>query len=147
MTTRHWTISTELSGVPRQIDVYLYDDLGTMRRAAMSFGKKIGEEIERGHFDSALAVTHGFRRYHIDADGTETELPDVSVLRLTRGYTSPEVVSHEVGHLAQWLYRLDVLNEDPLPLAIEHYGADNELFCYMLGGLFATVWEMLAEER
>lgn len=150
MTQRIWTISTELSGTPRKIDVHLYDDLGSMRRAAMSFGKRIGEKIERGHFNGALAVTHGFRRYHVDADqGREVEMPDAAVLRLVRGHLTPEIVAHEVAHLAQWLYRIDTLETwgDDDDKALDHFSSDNEPFCYMLGGLFATVWDMLKEER
>ncbi len=150
MTTRIWTITTELSGRSREVEVHLYDSLGEMRRAATKFGKRIGEEIENGHFNGALAVTHGFRRYSIDADaGREVEQPAAAILRLVRGHLWPEVISHEVAHLAQWLYRIDTLETcgDDDDKALDHFNSDNEPFAYMLGGLFATIWDMLEGER
>ena len=142
---RRWTITTELSGTDRSIELVLHDNVTQMRSAATRFSRKIGEAVPNGSFSGALAVTHSYRTHDSDI-GIEAGLPEVATLRLVRGHLGPEITSHEVLHVAQWLYSVDVLGEGSEELAVNHFHAANEVFAHMFGALYAVVLEILGDE-
>lgn len=142
---RQWTITTEISGKERHIELVLHDDVKQMRAAARRFSKKLDEETERGFFGKTLAVAHAYRTYDADI-GIEADMPEVATIRFVRGHLLPEVTSHEVLHIAQWLYLADVLGEDSTDLAVNHFHAANERFAHMFGGLYAVIMEILKDE-
>lgn len=144
MTRRHWTINTHLSGVEREIEVYLYDDKFKLRRAAREHNRRWSPSPDG--FRHAVGVTHGYTRIQIGADGTETPHPQAVTLRLARGFLTPEIVAHEVAHAAQHLYGLDLYESEGAELT-DHWNAGNEKFAHLLGGLFTAVWGLLADER
>jgi hypothetical protein len=144
MTRRHWTINTYLSGVEREIEVYLYDDKLKLRRAARDHGKRW--EMDGSGFANAVGVTHGYTRIGIGSDGTETPHPQAATLRFARGFLTPEIVAHEVAHVAQHLYRLDIYDSVEQD-GKEHWNAANEEFAHLLGALFTTIWTLLEDER
>jgi len=150
MTRRHWTISTELSGKTREIEVYLYDKVSHMRAAATRWDRSESTayriDFQPDKYDRALAVTHSFSRVAIAPDGAETPHPRVVILRLVRGFLTPEIVSHEVVHIAQHLYGLDMYERQG-GAEHDHWNASNEPFAYLYGGLFAVVAEMLDGEE
>ena len=141
MTRRHWTITTHLTGRPRDVDVFLYDKLSHMRGAATRHSK--AWETDPEGFAHAAAVTHGFRMFGILADGTEEEAARAAIIRFSRERITPEIVSHEVTHAAQHLYGLDCVGEGDK--AKDHFDSANETFAYLLGDLFSTVWGLATE--
>lgn len=145
MTRRKWTITTELTGRVRKIDVMLYDTLGQMRAATHRWNKVTGED---GRMDHSLAVCQSFSRIRVYKNGSEKELPNVLIVRFVRGHLSPEIVAHEVTHAASHLYGIDYL---PMlgvsEVAKDHFQADNEDFAYIVGNLFSAFWKLLENER
>lgn len=119
----------------------LYDKLAHLRAAATRHAARwVPDPL--GH-DGTLAVTHGFQRIRIHADGTEEEHPLAVILRFARRYVTPEIVSHEVAHAAQHLYGMDCIPEDDT--ARDHFTAANETFAHLNSDLFSTVWELVHE--
>lgn len=145
MTARAFTIKTELTGVDREIEVIVYDKVEHMRRSSRAHDKRwSGGRMPEGGYESALAVTHGYTRVHVADDGTETPHALAATLRLVRGHLSPEIVSHEVAHLAQHLYGLDLYESQGLE-GRDHWDAGNEVFAYLYGGLYATVMDIVSK--
>lgn len=135
---RRWTITTHVTGKPRRVDVVLYNRVGDLRRAASRFARVIGEKP--GRFNDALGVCHGFNRFTINADGTESEDDLVGIIRLTATDLTPLIISHEIAHAAQHIYGLDYSDDRPV---IDHMHSGNEDFAHLYGELFAAAWGVL----
>ena len=151
MTTRIWTITTELTGVDREVNVLLFDSTKNMRQAASRWlkaeGVLYGMEWKPGTYNHALAAMQGMNIVHVSDGGVETPEPLAGRLLLVRGYLTPEIISHEVVHLAMHLYGLDFLaGMGGVKDIHDYFNGGNEDFAYLYGGLFATVWDMLKEE-
>jgi hypothetical protein len=144
MTARTFTITTELSGPERQIEVTVYDKVAHMRAAATRFDRAESTHyaIEPTSYEHALAITQTFSRTVDAPDGTETPHPLSGVIRLARGNLGPEIVAHEVIHMAQHLYGLD-LYAGQGGVEHDHWDATNEVFAYLYGGLYATVLDVI----
>ena len=140
MTRSHWTITTDLTGRRRDVDVFLYDKLSHLRAAATRHSKAWEPDFEPLVY--ATAVCHGFRGFRINPDGSEEERTDAAILRFARGHVTPVIVAHEVVHAAQHLYGLDCLTTDS---AKDHFTVDNERFAYLVGDLFNTVFNLFHE--
>lgn len=145
MSKREWLVTTHVTGQPREIKIALYDSPSAMRRAATIFAKNIGEVgVKPGHFKNALAVTHSY--YLVDADDdAEKQLEEVCTVRFCKGELTEEIIAHEAVHVAQWLYRIDLLGEESEDLALYHFHGANEAFAHLVSGLFRTFTEVLSE--
>lgn len=136
---QRWTITTHLTGKPRDVDVYLYERNAHLRSAATRWARNT-----YGHaapeFSDTRAICHGFQRIKINADGTEDEHPSSAILRFSKDYLTAEIIAHETVHAAQHLYGLDCLDTTD---AADHFHAANETFAYLYGDLFATTWRIL----
>lgn len=140
MTTRRWTISTDVSGPTRDIELLLYDEPEHLRSAAASWS------LMPGQYNNAHGAVHGFRGSHVGGDGTKRVKPLCAIMRLCRGHLGPEQISHEVAHLAQHLYGLDMLDTYGF-LAADHFHPDNDDFAYLFGELFNAVMKILKDEK
>lgn len=145
---KSWVIGTEISGRHREIEILLHGDLRGMRTAATYHDREIGKGKVNGAYKNALGLTSGW---------WSDEGPSAGHIRFTRGHTTPEIVAHEVAHMAMWLYRLDCLEGSytgdfsvawPIDSkeVEDHFQPDNERFAYIMGALFATVWELVGSE-
>lgn len=152
MSPSKYRINSEVSGRPRAIELIIYDDLRTFRAAAARHSGTPGE------FKDALGSTTGILSVHVNPDGSvdkdSTEGHFVAIVRLVRGYLTPEIVAHEVAHLCQWLYYCDGLEPIENDLAVgpyidaptdpsAHFTNHNERFAYMTGALFGVIWEIV----
>lgn len=132
MIRNNWVVATELSGKPREFEVILYSTLKEMRVAATEF-----QDSGEGHFREAGAVAQYRRK-------TKNGEPEI-VVRFVVGHLQPELVSHEIAHVAQLLYGLDMVKRRDRAYA--HFEIDNEGFAYLLGTLFGKIWNTLEMYR
>lgn len=142
MPPQRWTIPTQRTGHPRDVEVVLYDNLSRMRGAATRHGNLW--DGDHASLSNALAVTHGFRVINIKPGGTEEEQPLSAIIRFARSHITPEIVAHEVAHVAQHLYGLDCLTPDSVTK--DHFNTSNETFAYLLGDLFGAVWSLVSAD-
>jgi len=141
MSRRKWTITTHITGTERGVDIVVYDTVAIMRRESTRFAKHIGEREPAFH--DSMGGCHGFERIHAYDDGTETPDPLSAIIRLSAGNLTSLIVSHEVAHAAQHIYRIDHLGYESKELAVDHFHVGNEDFAHLYGELFSAVWETL----
>ena len=70
---------------------------------------------------------------------TEEQQPEIGTLRFCADYLGSMILAHESVHIAQWLYRLDVLGGESTELAVEHFHGGNEAFAHMVSDVFGAV--------
>lgn len=136
MTARAWVIDTSVSGKEREINLVLYEDIEEMRSDALSFSRQIGEEVPDDHYEHAAAVSHAYEM--VDKE-TEEQQPEIGTLRFCVDYLNSMILAHEAVHIAQWLYRLDVLGGESVELAVDHFHGGNEAFAHMVSDVFGAV--------
>ena len=136
MTARAWVIDTSVSGKEREINLVLYEDIEEMRADALSFSRQIGEEVPDDHYEHAAAVSHA---YEMIDEETEEQQPEIGTLRFCVDYLNSMILAHESVHIAQWLYRLDVLGGESVELAVDHFDGGNEVFAHMVSVVFGAV--------
>lgn len=136
MTARAWVIDTSVSGKEREINLVLYEDIEEMRSDALSFSRQIGEEVPDDHYEHAAAVSHA---YEMVDEETEEQQPEIGTLRFCVDYLNSMILAHEAVHIAQWLYRLDVLGGESVELAVDHFHGGNEAFAHMVSDVFGAV--------
>lgn len=136
MSARAWVIDTSVSGKEREINLVLYEDIEEMRADALSFSQQIGEEVPDDHYEHAAAVSHA---YEMIDEETEEQQPEIGTLRFCVDYLNSMILAHESVHIAQWLYRLDVLGGESTELAVDHFHGGNEAFAHMVSDVFGAV--------
>lgn len=137
---RQFQVSTRMSGRRRTVRVKVYDDLGQLRRDATSHDRRVGLDVQTGHFDEALAVAHTFETFRFDADGDERPGEAAGLIRYWSKRLGTSVVVHEVVHVASGIYRQDWQPEHG-PV---HDGIDNEeALCHLVGDLTRRVVDRL----
>lgn len=140
MSRRSWLLTTELTGVERRVKIILYDTVEEMREAA---GNWKFDSDGHEHYADALGITHTFypKRFKNPAKKSP---PHCAVMRLAREHTGLTIVSHEVVHLAQYLYGLDML-EGTSKKVKRHMDGSNESFAYLYSGLLETISTILKD--
>ena len=136
MSARAWVIDTSVSGKEREINLVLYEDIEEMRADALSFSRQIGEDTSDDHYEHAAAVSHA---YEMIDEETEEQQPEIGTLRFCVDYLNSMILAHESVHIAQWLYRLDVLGGESVELAVDHFHGGNEAFAHMVSDVFGAV--------
>ena len=136
MSARAWVIDTSVSGKEREINLVLYEDIEEMRSDALGFARQIGEDIPDDHYEHAAAVSHAYET--IDEE-TEEQQSEIGTLRFCADYLDSMILAHEAVHIAQWLYRLDVLGGESVELAVDHFDGGNEVFAHMVSDVFGAV--------
>lgn len=133
MSHHSWILETEMTGRVRHVQIVVYDNLEGLRRASIRWSKGLHKP---GYFRNANGVTQTYTKVKAGEN--------IAIIRFARGYLSPEIVSHEVAHLAQHLYGVDMM-KGKSKKAKEHMHGSNEAFAYLYGALFANVTGMLEE--
>ena len=136
MSARAWVIDTSVSGKEREINLVLYEDIEEMRSDALGLARQIGEDIPDDHYKHAAAVSHA---YEMIDEETEEQQPEIGTLRFCADYLDSMILAHEAVHIAQWLYRLDVLGGESVELAVDHFDGGNEVFAHMVSDVFGAV--------
>lgn len=137
MSARAWIINTSVSGKEREINLVLYEDIEEMRADALGFSHGIGEQdIPEDHYEHAAAVSHA---YEVIDEETEEQQAEIGTLRFCVDYLDNMILAYEAVHIAQWLYRLDVLGGESAELAVDHFDGGNEAFAHMVSDVFGAV--------
>jgi hypothetical protein len=102
---KSFQVSTDSSGTRRIVKVTVYDDVKHLQRDAAAWDKK------RGHDPSDYTRTHGichkFERILMEDDKPDESQPYVAYMRLVKGESRTEIITHESTHAGLWIYQLD----------------------------------------
>lgn len=122
-------ITTNQSSRKRTVKVAIYDDLEKLRKDATRWTKRARGVNE--DFSDCLGTAHRFEHINVD---TEESYPKCGYIRLHKDHLRTGIITHEVSHMAIWIYELDNKNE----LSTED-NENEEIFCHILGDLCAKL--------
>lgn len=132
-------ISTRWSGRLRIVKVRIYDNIKQMRLDAERFGCNYVSD-DPGCFSQALGVAHKWEGGSFTSNGGFVTDPVVGLIRLYRGEMGSRVITHEVTHLAVWIYHIDCTTRIGDPFEnIEN----EEVMCYLVGDLVGKLVDRL----
>ena len=115
-------------------NVYVHEDLKTLRREANKFDEENGQPPEN---DDIYGVCHPYERIKI-VDDEEVRLNNVGILRFSREHLSSEIVAHETLHAAFWIYRLEYATDHNANFK-DTCNQDEENFVHLYGQLFRSI--------
>lgn len=126
MGKRQFQVTTDRSGKSRTVRFVVYDDLKDMRKAASAWTWRTRQE--RDDFSGALGAAHRFERVTVEEERSH---PLCGVIRLHRDHLTMGIITHEVCHLALWIYELDSDGATLTTGDIEN----EERFCHIVGDI------------
>lgn len=126
---RTFRISSRATGERRFVTVHVYDEQEAMLRDAERYN---GHE----HDPRVAAVTQGFTRISIAADGSETARY-TPIVRLHRGALGTAVIVHELNHAAVGIYGSTLHGDELAADLLDHA---NETLAYLASDL---TWKLV----
>ena len=116
-------ISSRALGEPVHVRVYVYDDLGHLRRDMTAFSGNADDDDNR-----TLGATQAW-------SDSETGLVAKVLVRLHRGHLGTQIITHELHHASTALYGAHVGDGDPqLNHANEPFAHLHSDLCHRLVG-------------
>lgn len=134
MSARRIRVSTRSTGTRETVDVYVYESLQDMRRAAHRFNSSFYPS------EDALAVTQSASVQRISENGDIEDVSHTVVVRLVRGHLGSRIIVHEMVHAAMALYGRYI---SPDRLAADEFHAANEPMAYLAGELTGALVDRL----
>jgi hypothetical protein len=115
--------------------VFVYENVEDLREAATNYEKGRGTNKV---YEDCLGICHPYERVIIEKGKSEVRHDNAGIIRLSRGYLSTEIVSHEALHAAFWIYRLDFGNKENANFG-KNCSQKEENLCHIYGQLFTNM--------